>query len=53
MRKFDDYLITLYMEAEKNPERVIRKSDSLFITNKKETGKYRSQIKSNVESKLH
>ena len=53
MRKFDDYLITLYKEAEKNPERVIRKSDSLFITNKKETEKYRSQIKSNVESKLH
>lgn len=53
MRKFDDYLITLYNEAGKNPERVIRKSDSLFITNKKETEKYRSQIKSNVESKLH
>jgi tetratricopeptide (TPR) repeat protein len=53
LRKFDDYLITLYKEAEKNPEKVIRKSDSLFITNKKETERYRSQIKSNVESKLH
>lgn len=53
LRKFDNYLVTLYKESEKNPERVIRKSDSLLITNKKETEKYRSQIKSNVESKLH
>jgi tetratricopeptide (TPR) repeat protein len=53
MTKFDDYLISLYKESENNPERVIRKSDSLIIANKKETGKYRSQIKSNVESSLH
>ena len=53
MRKFDNYLITLYKESENNPEKVIRKSDSLLITNKKETEKYRSQIKSDVESKLH
>jgi hypothetical protein len=53
MRKFDDYLVTLYKESENSPEIVIKKSDSLLIANKKETEKYRSQIKSNVESKLH
>lgn len=53
MRKYDDYLIKLYKESQNNPETVIRKIDSLLITNKKEKGKYRSQIISNVESKLH
>ncbi|GGF23513.1 hypothetical protein [Flavobacterium limi] len=53
MRKFDDYLVTLYKESESNSENVIKKSDSLFIVNKKETEKYKSQIKSNIESKLH
>ena len=52
-QKFDDILIKLYTESENNPKRVIRKSDSLLITNKRETEKYRSQIKSEVESKLH
>ncbi len=53
IRKFDDYLVTLYKESERNPERVIKKADSLLITNKTETGKYRSPIISNVESQLH
>ena len=53
MRKYDSYLVRLYKESEKNPESVIRKSDSLLIANKNETEKYRSQIKFNVESKLH
>lgn len=52
-QKFDDILIKLYTESENNPERVIRKSDSLLITNSKQTDKYRSQIKSDVENKLH
>lgn len=53
IRKFDNYLITLYKESKNNPKRVLTKSDSLLITNKKETEKYRSQIKSDVESKLY
>ena len=53
IRKHDDYLVTLYKESEISPDKVIKKSDSLLITNKKETGKYRSQIKSDIESKLH
>ncbi|NHM02839.1 tetratricopeptide repeat protein [Flavobacterium difficile] len=53
MRKFDDYLVTLYKESESNSEKVIKKTDSLLIANKKETEKYKSQIKSNIESKLH
>ncbi|MDI9311651.1 MAG: hypothetical protein QM535_15685 [Limnohabitans sp.] len=53
MRKYDIYLVSLYKESEKNPESIIKKSDSLLITNNKETEKYRSQIKTNVESKLH
>lgn len=51
--KFDNYLVTLYQESEKNPEKVIKKSDSLLITNKNETGKYRARIIPFVESKLH
>ncbi|POY39496.1 hypothetical protein C3L50_09980 [Flavobacterium alvei] len=52
-RKFDEQLVTLYAESEKNPEKVILKIDSLLQVNKNETDKYKSQIKSNIESSLH
>jgi tetratricopeptide (TPR) repeat protein len=51
--KFDNYLASLYKESKNNPEKVILKVDSLLQANKKETDKYKSQIKSNVESSLH
>lgn len=52
-RNFDIQLIKLYKESENNPQQVISKVDSFLIANKKETDKYRSQIKSNVEKSLH
>ena len=52
-QKFEKVLIKLYSEAETNPEKVIIKADSLLEVNKSEKGKYRSQIRSNVESSLH
>ena len=52
-QKFEKVLVDLYSESEKNPEKVIVKADSLLIINKSEKGKYKSQIKSSVESSLH
>jgi hypothetical protein len=51
--KFDKQLIILYKESENNPKKVIAKADSLLNANKKETDKYKSQIKPNIESNLH
>lgn len=52
-RKFDNYLITLYNESERNPEKIIRKSDSLLLINNNETDEYKNKIKSSTASKLH
>lgn len=52
-QKFEKVLVNLYSESEKNPDKVIVKADSLLIINKSEKGKYKSQIKSSVESSLH
>lgn len=51
--KFEKQLINLYTNSEKNPENTILKIDSLLIVNQNETDKYKSQIKSNIESSLH
>ena len=51
--KFEKQLVALYQESEKSPELIISKADSLLLTNKKEKDKYKSQIKSNIESDLH
>lgn len=53
LRKFDIQLIELYKESENNPKGVITKADSFLIANRKVKDKYKSQIKSNVESSLH
>ncbi|WP_143076449.1 tetratricopeptide repeat protein [Flavobacterium swingsii] len=53
LRNFDVQLIKLYKESENNPKGVISKIDSLLVANKKETDKYKSQIKSSIESSLH
>jgi len=52
-RNFDIQLIKLYKESENNPKEVISKVDSFLVANKNETGRYRSQIKSNIEKSLH
>jgi tetratricopeptide (TPR) repeat protein len=52
-RKFDIQLIKLYKKSENNPKEVITIVDSFLIANKKETDKYKSQIKTNIESSLH
>jgi len=52
-RKFDIQLIKLYKKSENNPKEVIPIIDSFLVANKKETDKYKSQIKSNIESSLH
>jgi tetratricopeptide (TPR) repeat protein len=52
-RKFDIQLINLYKKSENNPKEVITIVDSFLIANKKETDKYKSQIKTNIESSLH
>jgi tetratricopeptide (TPR) repeat protein len=52
-RNFDVQLIKLYKQSESNPKKVISVVDSFLIANRKETDKYKSQIKSNVESSLH
>jgi len=51
--KFKKQLITLYSLSEKNPEKVIFKTDSLLQINENETDKYKSQIKETVKSQLH
>src|SRR6218665_1003268 len=52
-RKFENVLVNLYSESEKNPGKVIVKADSLLLINKSEKGKYKSQIKSSVENSLN
>ena len=52
-QKFEKILVNLYLESEKNPEKVIVKADSLLLINKSEKDKYKSQIKGTVEDQLH
>jgi tetratricopeptide (TPR) repeat protein len=52
-RKFDIQLIKLYKKSENNPKEVISIVDSFLVANKNETDKYKSQIKTNIESSLH
>ena len=52
-RKFDVQLIKLYKKSENNPKEVISIIDSFLVANKNETDKYKSQIKTNIESSLH
>lgn len=52
-RKFETKLVALYKISEKDPNKVIVIIDSLLIANNKETNKYKSQIKTNIESRLH
>ncbi|MFH6994508.1 hypothetical protein [Flavobacterium sp. FlaQc-48] len=53
IKKFDAQLVLLYADAEKNPEQVIAKADSLLLVNSNEKDKYKSQIKKNIESSLN
>jgi len=50
---FENLLNKLYIESEKNPDKVLRKVDSLLIVNKNEKDKYISQIKPNINRSLH
>jgi hypothetical protein len=53
MAKFNKQLTELYTQSEKKPETVIQKIDSLLLINAKATGKYRIQIKKDVETGLN
>ena len=50
---FENLLNKLYVESEKNPDKVLRKLDSLLLVNKNEKDKYISQIKPNIDHSLH
>ena len=50
---FENLLNKLYVESEKNPDKVLRKVDSLLLVNKNEKDKYISQIKPNIDHSLH
>ena len=51
--KFEEQLTKLYAESENEPEKVMKKVDSLLLANKNEKDKYKSQIKSNIDRSLH
>jgi len=53
MRKFEGQLSRLYVEAEKDPESAMAKADSLLELNKKETDKYKLQIKRSITDYLN
>lgn len=53
IKKFEQQLEYLYAESERNPQAMIIKIDSLLKTNKNETHKYRSQLKSNIANDLN
>jgi hypothetical protein len=52
-QKFQNLLTKLYIDAEKNPDKVILQADSLIAITLSEKGKYKSQIKSNITKSLH
>lgn len=53
LEKFDNQLVALYSESEKNPEIAITKADSLLNAFQKEKDEYKSRIRKNVESSIN